>query len=210
MSDVRVYGSDGQADGPGEPAVASWKTRDIIVAAALAVPLGLVWVYVWGIVWSAGRAFLPELGFFLDGFYLAGGVLVGYVIRKPGAALLGEMIAALVELPLTPFGVVVLWLGFVQGIGAEAGFAATRYRRWGLMTVMVAGLLGALVGWFGYDYWMYGYYKQEIGRQLLLFVIKLIGGALLGGGLGKVIADAVAATGMLNNFAIARGRVREI
>jgi energy-coupling factor transport system substrate-specific component len=210
MRDVRVYGSDGQADEPRETGLASWKTRDIIVAAALAVPLGLVWVYVWGIVWSAGRAFLPELGFFLDGFYLAGGVLVGYVVRKPGAALLGEMIAALVELPLTPFGVVVLWLGLVQGIGAEAGFAATRYRKWGLPVVMLAGLLGALVGWFGYDYWMYGYFKLDIGRQILLFVVKLIGGAILGGGLGKVIADAVAATGMLNNFAIARGRVREI
>jgi energy-coupling factor transport system substrate-specific component len=210
MSDVRTYDAGGQSDQPRETGAGAWKTRDLIVAAALAVPLGLVWVYVWGLVWSAGRALLPELGFLLDGFYLAGGILVGYVVRKPGAALLGEMIAALVELPLTPFGAVVLWLGFVQGIGVEAGFAATRYRKWGLMTVMIAGLLGALVGWFGYDYWMYGYYKQEVGRQILLFVIKLIGGALLGGGFGKLIADAVAATGVLNNFAIARNRVREI
>jgi energy-coupling factor transport system substrate-specific component len=206
MENVRSTGPDPEASA----SPLAWKTRDVVVAAALAVPLGLIWVYVWGLVWTAGRALLPELGFLLDGFYIVGGVLVGYVVRRPGAALLGEMIAALIELPLTPFGAVVLWLGFVQGIGVEAVFAATRYRNWALTTVMLAGLCGALVGWFGYDYWMYGYYKQEIARQVLLFVIKLIGGSLLGGVVGKLIADALAKTGVLNNFPIARGRVREI
>lgn len=206
MADVRAAGDDGAVvDNP-----MAWKTRDIIVAAALAVPLGLVWVYVWAVVWTAGRALLPEMGFLLDGFYIAGGVLVGYVVRRPGAALLGEMIAALVELPLTPFGVVVLWLGLVQGLGTEAVFAATRYRNWSLPIVMLAGLGGALVGWFGYDYWMYGYWKLAIGVQLLRFAIKLVGGALLGGLFGKLIADALAATGVLNNFRIARSRVREV
>ena len=206
MADVRPIGDDGAVvDNP-----MAWKTRDIIVAAALAVPLGLVWVYVWAVVWTAGRALLPEMGFLLDGFYIAGGVLVGYVVRRPGAALLGEMIAALVELPLTPFGVVVLWLGLVQGLGTEAVFAATRYRNWSLPIVMLAGLGGALVGWFGYDYWMYGYWKLAVGVQLLRFAIKLVGGALLGGLFGKLIADALAATGVLNNFRIARSRVREV
>jgi energy-coupling factor transport system substrate-specific component len=206
MENVRSSGADAQSEGP----VGGWKTRDVLAAAAMAVPLGLVWVYGWAIVWTTGRALLPELGFFLDGFYIIGGVLVGYVLRRPGAALLGEMIAALIELPLTPFGVVVLWLGFLQGIGVEAVFAATRYRNWSLRVLMLAGMAGALVGWFGYDYWMYGYYRQEIGRQILLLAIKLVGAAVLGGGLGKLIGDALAKTGVLNNFPIARSRVEEI
>jgi energy-coupling factor transport system substrate-specific component len=206
MENVRSSGDGAQAREP----IGGWKTRDVLAAAAMAVPLGLVWVYGWAIVWTTGRALLPELGFFLDGFYIIGGVLVGYVLRRPGAALLGEMIAALIELPLTPFGVVVLWLGFLQGIGVEAVFAATRYRDWSLKVLMIAGMAGALVGWFGYDYWMYGYYRQEIGRQILLLAIKLVGAAVLGGGLGKLIADALAKTGVLNNFPIARSRVEEI
>jgi energy-coupling factor transport system substrate-specific component len=206
MENVRPGGDDASvAQSP-----MAWKTRDVLAAAAIAVPLGLVWVYLWAIVWTTGRALLPELGFFLDGFYIIGGVLVGYVLRRPGAALLGEMIAALIELPLTPFGVVVLWLGFLQGIGVEAVFASTRYRNWSLKVLMLAGMAGALVGWFGYDYWMYGYFKLEIGRQIVLFAIKLIGGAVLGGGLAKLIGDALAKTGLLNNFPIARGQVREI
>jgi energy-coupling factor transport system substrate-specific component len=206
MDEVRSTGTDAEiAESP-----LAWKTRDVVVAAALGVPLGLIWVYVWGFVWLTGRGLLPELGFLLDGFYVVGGVLVGYVIRRPGAALLGEMLAALVELPLTPFGAVVLLLGFVQGLGVEAVFAATRYRRFSLPILMLAGLAGALFGWFGYDYWVYGYWKLAIGVQLLRFAIKLVGGAILGGLVGKLIADALAKTGVLNNFPIARGQVREI
>src|SRR3954468_5072948 len=119
MNDIRFYGPDGQADEPRETGPGVWKTRDVLVPAVISVVIGLVWVYGWGLVWSAGRALLPELGFFLDGFYLVGGVMIGYIVRRPGAALLGEMVASLVELPLTPFGVVVLWLGFVQGLGVE-------------------------------------------------------------------------------------------
>ena len=210
MSDVRTYGPEGESNEPRAAATNRWTTRDVVVSAALAVPLGLIWVYVWGLVWTTGRAISPELGFLLDGFYIAGGVLVGYVVRKPGAALLGEMIAALVELPLTPFGAVVLWLGLVQGLGVEAVFAATRYRNWSLPIVMLAGLFDALFGWFGYDYWIYGYFQLAVGVQILRFVLKLIGGAVFGGLLGKLIADGLAATGVLNNFAIACDRVREI
>src|SRR5262245_54270479 len=47
-----------------------WRTRDFVVIAALAVPLGLIWSYVWGVVWLTGRGILPELGYVLDGFYV--------------------------------------------------------------------------------------------------------------------------------------------
>src|SRR5437867_13358656 len=92
-----------------------WRTRDFIVAAALAVPLGLVWSFAYGFVWLTARGILPLLGDVFDGFYIVGGVLVGYVIRRPGAALLGEMLAAVIEIPFTGFGAVALWLGLVQG-----------------------------------------------------------------------------------------------
>src|SRR3977135_411592 len=127
-----------------------WRTRDFIVAAALAVPLGLVLSFAYGFVWLTARGILPQLGDVFDGFYIVGGVLVGYVIRRPGAALLGEMLAALIELPFTGFGAVVLWLGLVQGLGVEAVFLATRYRRFDLPIMLVAGAMGALFAGLGY------------------------------------------------------------
>ena len=187
-----------------------WRTRDFIVAAALAVPLGLVWSYVWGTVWLAARGLSPELGNVFDGFYIVGGVLVGYVVRKPGSALLGEMIAALLEIPFTGFGAVVLVLGFLQGLGVEVVFLATRYRRFDLAVLLVAGALGSLFALVGYSYWSQGWMQVAIWLQLLRLVLKLVGGALFAGLVGKLIGDALVQTGALNNFAIARARQQEI
>jgi energy-coupling factor transport system substrate-specific component len=206
MDDVRSAGDDGVvAESP-----LAWKTRDFLVAVAIAVPLGLVWSLVWGQVWTFVRAILPELGFFVAGFYVAAGVMVGYVVRRPGAALLGEMLAALIEVPLTPFGPAALILGFLQGIGTEAVFAATRYRNWSLPVLMAAGAAGAGLGFAAYEYAVFGYGSFGIGLLAVRFVSRLLGGAILGGLVPKLIADAVAKTGALNNYPIARSQVREI
>ena len=183
-----------------------WRTRDFIVAAALAVPLGLVWSFAYGFVWLTARGILPQLGDVFDGFYIVAGVLVGYVIRRPGAALLGEMLAALIEIPFTGFGAVVLWLGLVQGLGVEIVFLATRYRRFDLPIMLLAGAMGALVAVIGYSYPAEGWLNLPIGIQVLRLVLKLIGAAILAGLVGKLIGDALAQTGVLNNFPIARGR----
>src|SRR5205814_6844372 len=132
-------------------------TRDFIVAAALAVPLGLIWSFAYGFVWLAARGIEPLLGDFFDGFYIVGGVLVAYVIRRPGAALLGEMLAAIIEIPFTGFGAVVLVLGLVQGLGVELVFLGTRYRRFDLPIVLLAGAMGALVAVIGYSYLFEGW-----------------------------------------------------
>src|ERR1700682_5081601 len=158
-----------------------WRTRDFIVTAALAVPLGLVWSFAYGFVWLTARGILPELGNVFDGFYIVAGVLVGYVIRRPGAALLGEMLAALIELPFTPFGAVVLWLGLVQGLGVEIVFLATRYRRFDLPIMLLAGAMGALVAVVGFSYPAEGWLVLAVDVQLVRLVLKLVGGALLAG-----------------------------
>jgi len=61
-----------------------WRTRDFIVAAALAVPLGWCGVLHMASCGFTARGILPQLGDVFDGFYIVGGVLVGYVIRRPG------------------------------------------------------------------------------------------------------------------------------
>jgi len=183
-----------------------WRTRDFIVAAALAVPLGVFWSFVYGYIWSFASGAIPELGDVFDGFYVVGGVLVGYVIRKPGSALLGEFLSSLVSLPFTGFGVVVLWLGVLQGLGVEALLLGVRYRHlnWGVLAA--AGAAGSLVATIGYYYPVEGWLQLAVGVQVLRIVLRLIGGAVLAGVAGKLIGDALAQTGVLNNFPIARAR----
>jgi energy-coupling factor transport system substrate-specific component len=201
-----VRSTDGEA-GRGD-ALMAWKTREVVVAAALAVPLGFVYAG-WLTAWTAAQV-LPEISHFLGGVYVIAGVLAAYVIRRPGAALLAEMIAALVETPLSPFGLIILWLGLLQALGTEAVFAATRYRRFDLPILMLAGVVGALAVLFGRFYVAFGYANLAIEVQAIRLVAVILGGALFGGLGAKLIGDALVRTGVLNNFPIARDRVREV
>jgi energy-coupling factor transport system substrate-specific component len=172
------------------------------------VPLGIVF-YVWLIGWNAAQL-VPALGHIVGGLYVVAGVLVGYVLRRPGAAFLGEMIAALVEWPLAPYGPIILFLGLLQALGVEAVFAGFRYRNYSLPVLILAGAVGALAVLFGRFYVAFGYGALAPQEQAIRIVATIVGGAVLGGLLGKLLGDGLVKTGVLNNFPIARGRVREI
>ena len=72
------------------------------------------------------------------------GVVGGLVVRRPGAALLCEVVAALVSmLPGTKWGASTLVAGVLQGLGAELAFAVLGYAVFGLGAAMLAGALSA-------------------------------------------------------------------
>src|SRR3712207_616659 len=100
--------------------------------------------------------------------------------------------------------------GLLQGLGVEAVYAATRYRNYGLPVLMLAGAAGALFVFVGYEYVVFGYGSLAVGVQVLRFAARVLGGILFAGLASKLIGDALAQTGVLNNFPIGRARVREI
>ena len=189
---------------------ARWQTRDFIVAAALAVPIGIVWSFVWEPIWRPAVALLPEAGQLIAGFYIVAAVLAGYVIRRPGAALLGELLGAIVEIPFIGAGPTLFWVAFLEGLGPEVAFLATRYRRFDLPVLLIGGALGGLFVLVGYSYVAQSWWNLAIGVQLIRIIFKLIGGAVFAGLAGKLIGDALVQTGVLNNFPIARARQRPI
>jgi energy-coupling factor transport system substrate-specific component len=131
------------------PAVrkSTWRVVDIVVVSVLGVAVGVIF---W--LWSAGYGLInaftvafPPIGGLYGGGWLIAGVLGALVIRKPGAALYCELIAAIVEGLLgTHFGFTVLLSGLVQGLGAELGFAMFRYRKFNLPVALLAGALAGL------------------------------------------------------------------
>ena len=75
-------------------------------------------------------------------------VLAPLIVRKPGAAVFAEMVAAGVSALMgSPWGPDVLLSGFVQGAAAELVFAMTLYRRWSLPVLTVAAIASAAAAW---------------------------------------------------------------
>ncbi len=188
----------------------TWRTQDIVLVAVLAVVFGFLYMQ-WLPLWVAARAFGAQVGQeVLFGFWLTGGVLAAYIVRRPGAALTGEFLASLAEVLFGAVaGTPLLITGIMQGLGAELVFGARRWRDYSLVTVVVAGAVTALVA-LPWNWYRLGYFELDAGYLLLLALVRIGSGALLGGLLPKLLGDALADTGALANFALGRSRQRPV
>ncbi|KQV25269.1 hypothetical protein ASG83_08775 [Yonghaparkia sp. Soil809] len=183
-----------------------WRVVDIVVASVLGVAGGLVMV-VWNLTYqpitAPIEAALPGLQALLYGVWLFPAVLVGLVVRKPGAALYGELVAAATSALLGGFwGWTAIQWGLVQGLGAELVFAILLYRAWGLVPALLAGL-GAGVGMAVMD--LTFYYPDSRPEFAVLYAVSaMISGAVLAGGGSWLLTRALARTGALSRFAAGR------
>lgn len=200
------------------PAVASanrfqWRVVDIVVAAVLGVAIGLVfwgWNTVGGLWFVAMDGLTPGLGGIAVGIWLIGGVIGGLVIRKPGAALLVEVIAAVVSALIgNVWGVTTIFSGLAQGLGAELIFLAFLYVRFTLPVSMLAGV-GAGVGAWVLELFMSANIEKSVEFNLLYLGTLVVSGALLAGLVGWLLVRALAATGALSRFAVGREARRDV
>jgi energy-coupling factor transport system permease protein len=186
-----------------------WSLKDIIVMCVLGVAFGAL--YIGGVsVWAVANAFFGPIGLdMVYGIWFTASITAAYIIRKPGIALGAEMLAALGEILLgTPAGVGVFIGAAIQGIGCEAIFAATKWKKYNTAVLILAGM-GASVTSFIYNYIAYGYSKFPVSMLALMLVIRLVSGAVLSGVLGKLIGDGLAATGALSSFPLGRERAEK-
>lgn len=188
----------------------NWKLRDIIVLSSLSVVFAVVYVLFLQ-VGNVLVGFMGPMGYeVIFGIWFIVSVISAYILQRPGAALLSETVAGCVELLIgNTAGPVLILSAFIQGLGAEAVFAALRYRSYSAPALMAAGV-GAAVFSFAWGFIHSGFAALSPGLLLAMFVTRVISAALLAGLLGKWIADALAKTGALRSFPIAktsRGRL---
>ena len=183
-----------------------WRVVDIVVTAVLGVAIGLVfWVWnsIGGIWFGAMDAFTPGLGGLAVGVWLLGGVVGGLIIRKPGAALLVEVIGATVSAAIgNQWGITTLYSGIAQGLGAELILLVFLYKRFTLEVAMLAGA-GAGVGAWVLE-WVMGNRAKSLAYNTLYLGSLAISGAILAGLLGWLLVRALARTGALDRFASGR------
>ncbi|HEY4225063.1 MAG TPA: ECF transporter S component [Pseudolysinimonas sp.] len=182
-----------------------WRVVDIVVAAVIGVAAGVIY-WAWQFPAAGFAAILPGVQSLGYGLWLLAGVLAALIVRKPGAALFAELVAALVEaLVGNAWGGPITFLyGIVEGIGAEIVFAIFLYASWRLVTAMLAGAVSGIGGGI-LDIVLYtpGVTAGYVAVYLVCFAIS---GALLAGLVGWLIVRALRPTGALNRFASGRQR----
>lgn len=182
----------------------TWRVIDIVTAAVLGVALGLVYV-LWNQLGFLGfialDALTPGLGGFVSGVWWIGGPLGALVIRKPGAAIFVETLAASVSMALgAQWGVETFFAGFLQGLGAEVAFAVFAYR---LFTPAVAALSGGLsaVAAMVLEGFTHGNFAKELVFQVTYWTTSIISGVVIAGLGSYLIVRGLARAGALNRFA---------
>lgn len=186
-----------------------WRTVDVVVASAIAVAFGVVF-WAWGNLWNttsaAFTAFPPAQGL-MYGVWLMPAVLGALVIRKRGAAIYTELVAAIVSALLgTSWGLSVVAYGLVEGAAAEIVFAFALYRSWRLPTALAAGATAGLAAAM-LDILFY-YADWSGGWQLSYAGVLALSSAVIAGAGSWALVRALAPTGVLAPFGSGRDQVR--
>ena len=160
-----------QAGAPTNP-FAAWRTRDILLAAIVGVVFGVVF-FVWNGFYAGLGWVAPPWADIVYGMWIVPVVLAPLLIRKPGAALLAELVAAGVSVLLgSPWGPDTLLSGLVQGAAAELVFAFTGYRLWSVVVLGAAAVASAFGAWI-HDWAIY-YASIAVDIQLLRLAIMAL------------------------------------
>ena len=186
-----------------------WRVNEIVIAAVIAVACAVIF-WIWDIAVSPATqtalVAAPEFRPLIGGAWLLGGTLGGLLIRKPGAALFCEIVAAFISVLFTggAWSGEILLAGLIQGIGAEVAFAIFRYRRW---DAFVAVFSGALCGLFmgGNEIFIY-YSDMEPVKAIIYVACSVISGAVIAGFLAWILVQNLAKTGVLSSLASGKTR----
>ena len=179
-----------------------WRTVDLLTCAFVGVAFGVAywaWYLLYQVPSTALATVYPPLQGITGAPWLMAGVVGGLMIRRPGAALFAEVIAASVEALLgSSWGVGTLVSGVLQGLGAEIGFAILAYGSFRLGAALLSGALAApmeaVYEWF--SYWT----DWDLTYKLVYLVILTAAGALIAGGIGWLLTTGLARAGALGSL----------
>ncbi len=187
-----------------------WSVADITVTAVIAVASGIVFWAIGFIYAPIGSVLdiVPGASDLLNGFYYIAGPLAMIIVRKPGAALFAEMVAAVLEALLGSQwgGAGTVLPGLLQGLGAELAFALCAYGVWNMAITALSGALSALGG-FTASWMLYGMGKSGLVLTVGI-VCNVLSGAVVAGVLMWVLYRGLAGTGALERLAGGRAAVK--
>ena len=176
-------------------------TKEVVIVAMVAAVIGVIFTlldYAYMPMSAVLGTVFMEITF---GVYMLSAALPMYLVRKPGFAIFGALVTAGVNLLLgSPYGLQLVLAGVLEGLGVEIAYAIGKYS--GDMKTMVIGeILGAVFvfcrdGFFGGTPWAYG-----TGIAIGCVVVRFVSSIIVGIAVTKIIAAALAKTGVLKGMA---------
>jgi energy-coupling factor transport system substrate-specific component len=186
-----------------------FRTVDLLVTVLIGAAFGIAFLgygQLYTLIGPLTTAFKPAEGL-LAGIWFLPALLAALIVRKPGAALLAEMIAAVLSMLLgSQWGWGTAVSGLMQGGGVELAFLLTRYRVLTLPVAMLGGVLSAVLEW-GWEKFAY-YQEMSWAFSSAMLGFFVLSGAVLCGVLGWAASRAIVATGAVDSLAAGREHSR--
>ena len=177
------------------------KTKEIVVVAMVAAVMGVIFTlldYAYMPMSAVlGQVFM-EITF---GVYMLSPALPMYLVRKPGVAIFGSLVAAGVNLLLgSPYGIQLILAGVLEGIGIEIGYLLGGKYEGNMMNMVIGGILGGLLV-FGRDVIFFGTLGNAFPVVAGIVIVRLLSATVVTIVLVKLITAALKKTGVLKGFA---------
>lgn len=180
-------------------------TKEVVITAMLAAVIGVIYTlldYAYMPMSAILGTVFMELTF---GVYLLSAALPMYLVRKPGFAIFGALVTAGVNLLLgSPYGLQLVLAGVLEALGIEIGYAFFGKYEGNLKNMVIGAILSTLFV-LGRDTFFWGTpwsYGGAIAAGVV--IVRLLSATILCSVLVKLIAAALAKTGVLKGFACAR------
>ncbi|QBD74853.1 hypothetical protein EPA93_02120 [Ktedonosporobacter rubrisoli] len=188
----------------------NWSTREILLIAAIGIVSGLIFAASY-YVYALTVVFGPLVSWAWTGLYLLPSFFIGYVMRRPGAALLIAIIYSLINLLFSPYGPIILISCAFYAISGETGIAlGTRYRSFALPWMIIAGIIGGLMQVLLFIIFYSSDFFSVSVPIIIGEVCATIITATIAAVIGKQLADALARTGALAGTALSIDETPEV
>ncbi len=138
----------------------------------------------------------------LFGIWFMAATFAPYIIRKPGVAIIAEILASVIEVLMgNMYGPIVFVSGFIQGAGAEVVFAGTKYKKFNMFTMFLASL-GCTVFSFIWGFFRSGFFDLAPSLLVVMFAVRLLSAFIFSTLGSKLLADSLAKANVLKGYAI--------
>ncbi len=170
-----------------------WNLRQIITITLIGVICGAIYFFGVNTLYNITKIALTPLGLsplvdsLYTGLWFIAAPLCMYFVPVMGAGIVGETIAATVEMFFGgQWGAMTVFYGFIQGLGNEFGFFPHGYQRFS-WTSCLLGAFGANLLAFLYMLFTSGYANYHAWMIISIFLVSTVSSLLFDGVLVKVI-----------------------